>query len=155
MGVYHSALQVGKYEFAYGGNAAVADSGIYINAPRRNSSFIFKCSIPVCYEPDVGERVAPPVCELTKFEIFTVLIPRMGQRYRADQYDILTKNCNHFTDDLLKTLTAGRFSMPSWINRLANIGSIFHCVVPRRYLNRQPVEGSEQADESDVISNAN
>ena len=45
--------------------------------------------------------------------------------------------------------------MPAWINRLANMGSIFHCVVPRRYLNKQPSEGNEQADESDVISNAN
>ena len=36
LGIYHSALQVGRYEFAYGGNSARADSGIYITAPRRN-----------------------------------------------------------------------------------------------------------------------
>ena len=89
MGIYHSALQVGRHEFAYGGNRQVADSGIYITAPRRNSSFVYKCSVQVSYEPEEGQTVAQPVCELTNFEIFTVLIPRMGLRYRADKYDVL------------------------------------------------------------------
>jgi len=75
LGIYHSALQVGRYEFAYGGNTLRRDSGIYITAPRRNSSFIFKYAIPIKYEEKDGDT---PVCELTAFEIYSVLIPRLG-----------------------------------------------------------------------------
>lgn len=65
-------------------------------------------------------------------------MPRLVQKYRASKYDLLTNNCNHFTDELLQILTAGRFRAPNYINRVANLGSIFHCLVPRRYLISTP-----------------
>ena len=52
LGFYHSALQVGKYEFAFGGNAERTDSGIYISLARRNSSFHFRYAIPVESDSD-------------------------------------------------------------------------------------------------------
>ena len=129
-GAYHTALQVGKQEFAYGGNALRAESGIYLNAPRRNRSFIFRYAIPVEYEPDEETGEQPPVSELTAFEIYNVLIPRLGQRYQANKYDLLLKNCNHFVDEFLQILTAGRFKLPNYINRSVRVASYFHCFVP-------------------------
>lgn len=71
------------------------DSGIYISQARRNRTFNFRYAIPI--ESENGS----PVCELTAFEIYNVLIPRLGLRYTADAYDVLTNNCNHFTDELI------------------------------------------------------
>lgn len=40
-------------------------------------------------------------------------------------YNLLTKNCNHFTSYLCEKLT-GR-SAPSWLNRAASIGVALPC----------------------------
>ena len=101
LGLYHSALQVGPYEFAFGGNANSLDSGIYVNSPRQNRAFTFRHTIPVHYELREGEQRRRKVCELTNFELITVLLPQLSQKYRANKYDVLTMNCNHFTNDLL------------------------------------------------------
>ena len=58
----------------------------------------------------------------------------MGQRYKANQYDILMNNCNHFTEDFLRQITDGMFGIPNYLNRAASIGSVFHCIVPNKYL---------------------
>ena len=97
MGIYHTAIQIGKQEFTYGGNQHSDVSGIYMNAPRKNSQFKFLFSIPVYFKRD-PER---SVLTMTEFEIFNVLIPRMSRRYQASSYDILKFNCNHFTDEFL------------------------------------------------------
>lgn len=33
LGIYHTALQIGEYEVAYGGNTAISDTGIYVTRP--------------------------------------------------------------------------------------------------------------------------
>lgn len=45
-------------------------------------------------------------------------------------YNLLTKNCNHFTSFLCQKLT-GR-SAPSWLNRAASIGVALPCEYPIR-----------------------
>lgn len=77
----------------------------------------------------------------------------MGLRYTADSYDVLTNNCNHFTDELIKILTAGRHSIPKYLNRMAYIGSFFHCLVPQRYLNVTPEPPTTES--GNVISEVN
>lgn len=47
-------------------------------------------------------------------------------------YNLLTKNCNHFTSYLCQKLT-GR-PAPSWLNRAASIGVALPCVVPREWI---------------------
>ena len=73
-GAYHTAIQIGKHEFTYGGNANSHESGIYLTAPRKNSSFVFKYSIPVFDKRNPENQVL----KMTEFEIYHVLIPRMG-----------------------------------------------------------------------------
>mmetsp|Transcript_24496 Transcript_24496/g.30537 ORF Transcript_24496/g.30537 Transcript_24496/m.30537 type:complete len:100 (-) Transcript_24496:82-381(-) len=80
----------------------------------------------------------------------------MGLRYTANTYDILLKNCNHFTEEFLGEITGGRFGLPSYINRAARIGAYFHCLVPQRYLSVPPRgAGVANSDSSDrTTSNA-
>ena len=46
------------------------------------------------------------------------------------------RNCNHFSDELCSRLVG--VGIPSYLNRLAWLGTIFNCFVPQRYgLNRK------------------
>lgn len=58
------------------------------------------------------------------------------KKYRANKYDVLKFNCNHFSNEFLMHLT-GR-GIPNYLNRLAYLGSFFHCMVPKRYLEVTP-----------------
>ena len=91
------------------------ESGLYMNAPRKNRQFKFLYSIPVINKQDPDQ----PVVTMTEFEIFHVLIPRMGQKYKTNAYDILTFNCNHFTEEFLREITSNQYGLPGYINRAA------------------------------------
>jgi hypothetical protein len=52
--------------------------------------------------------------------------------FQGTSYNLLTKNCNHFTSYLCEKLT-GR-PAPTWINRAASIGVALPCVVPREWI---------------------
>lgn len=52
--------------------------------------------------------------------------------FMGTSYNLLTKNCNHFTSYLCEKLT-GR-TAPSWLNRAASIGVALPCVVPREWI---------------------
>lgn len=56
---------------------------------------------------------------LTKRQV-EMLIMEMGSQYAGKSYNIISRNCNHFTDDLGKRLC--KRGIPSWINRLAFMG---------------------------------
>lgn len=55
-----------------------------------------------------------------------------SHRFQGTSYNLLTKNCNHFTSYLCEKLT-GR-PAPSWLNRAASIGVALPCVVPREWI---------------------
>ncbi len=57
-----------------------------------------------------------------------MLIMEMGRDYAGRTYNIVTRNCNHFTDDLSKRLC--NQGIPGWINRLAYMGKCV-CVCGR------------------------
>ena len=53
--------------------------------------------------------------------------------FQGTSYNLLTKNCNHFTSHLCKTLTGD--AGPGWLNRAASIGVAMPCVVPREWID--------------------
>jgi hypothetical protein len=66
-------------------------------------------------------------------------------KYRANKYNLLLKNCNHFSDDFIKRLYAGKKRLPGYVNRAANIGSLVHCFVPTKYVTVTPPGCEEEA----------
>jgi deubiquitinase DESI2 len=53
-------------------------------------------------------------------EEFRSFIEKLARKYHGNTYHLITKNCNHFTDDVCKSLTGK--SIPAWVNRLARVG---------------------------------
>src|SRR5436190_15533752 len=56
-----------------------------------------------------------------------------SEEFQGTSYNLLTKNCNHFTSYLCEKLTSR--AAPSWLNRAASIGVALPCVVPREWIS--------------------
>ncbi|KAG2254887.1 hypothetical protein Bca52824_085023 [Brassica carinata] len=52
----------------------------------------------------------------------------LAEIYKGSSYNLITKNCNHFCDEICVKLTGN--PIPSWVNRLARIGFMCNCVLP-------------------------
>ncbi|RLM60731.1 deSI-like protein [Panicum miliaceum] len=61
-------------------------------------------------------------------EEFRTFIEKLAGKYHGNTYHLVNKNCNHFTDDVCQNLTGK--PIPSWVNRLARVGSVFDCLLP-------------------------
>ncbi|CAN6279412.1 unnamed protein product, partial [Urochloa humidicola] len=61
-------------------------------------------------------------------EEFRSFIEKLAGKYHGNTYHLINKNCNHFTDDVCQSLTGK--PIPSWVNRLARVGSVFDCLLP-------------------------
>jgi hypothetical protein len=83
-------------------------SGVFEVEPKNCPGFIYRCSI------FIGHTNLNPL-EFREF------IQRMASEYHGDTYHLISKNCNHFTDDICIRL-AGK-SIPCWVNRLARLGN--------------------------------
>ena len=108
LGAYHSAVQIGDREYAYGacdhGTGArgtpgrlrkflldPSSVGVWAGTPKQAEGFKYKKSV------DLG------VCRLSEVETNRVL-GLMHQNWAGDEYDLLTHNCNHFSAALAKAL---------------------------------------------------
>lgn len=69
------------------------------------------------------------------------IIKEASDLFQGTSYNLLTKNCNHFTAYLCERLT-GRAG-PSWLNRAASIGVALPCVVPREWIAPPDFESAE------------
>lgn len=118
-GVFHSGVEVMGVEYAFGGHE-YDYTGIFACEPRgAPGGVLFRESIPV------GET------DLTQSEIHS-LIQHMGHDYKGNKYHLLQRNCNHFANDLGKQLTGKE--APFWINRLAGIAVMLHCLLPSAWV---------------------
>mmetsp|Transcript_17785 Transcript_17785/g.27501 ORF Transcript_17785/g.27501 Transcript_17785/m.27501 type:complete len:138 (-) Transcript_17785:418-831(-) len=71
------------------------------------------------------------------------ILQKLMKKYRAYKYDLLTFNCNHFSDELISILFCGKKRLPNFVNRAAYLGSWFHCMVPRKYVTVTPAGHEE------------
>ncbi|TQD68916.1 hypothetical protein C1H46_045551 [Malus baccata] len=53
---------------------------------------------------------------------------KLAEEYSGNTYHLITKNCNHFCNDVCTRLT--RKPIPRWVNRLARLGFFCNCVLP-------------------------
>ncbi|GAB4832893.1 hypothetical protein Ancab_006911 [Ancistrocladus abbreviatus] len=113
-GIFHSGIEVHGMEYGFGAHDFAA-SGVFEVDPKSCPGFIYRCSIPL------GWINMPP----SEFRTF---IENVASEYHGDTYHLITKNCNHFTDDIAFRLTGK--NIPRWVNRLARAGALCSCLLP-------------------------
>lgn len=113
-GIFHTGIEVHGMEYGFGAHDYPV-SGVFEVEPKSCPGFIYRCTIPV------GCIKMPPL----EFQTF---IEGVASEYHGNMYHLITKNCNHFTDDLAYRLTGKR--IPGWVNRLARAGTFCSCLLP-------------------------
>lgn len=117
----HSGVVIKGKEYAYGGHDHPGVSGVYWTKPRTEPpGGTFKCEILHGFTLATDEEIE-------------AAIRSASEEFQGTSYNLLTKNCNHFTSHLCKKLTGD--AGPGWLNRAASIGVAMPCVVPREWVD--------------------
>jgi hypothetical protein len=124
LGLYHSGVEVGGWEYSFASRGA----GIFKIAPKQAKGVRFckRIEIGSLENGEEGGEVQ---------EALTVL----RDNFQPEDYDLVTKNCNHFCDAFLQQLLGKR--LPGFVNRMACIfstGSIAW-LVPKSLRKKAPV----------------
>lgn len=114
LGIHHSGVEVHGVEYAFGAHD-YPTSGVFEVEPRQCPGFKFRKSI----------FIGITSLDSTQVREF---MERQSARYNGDTYHLIVKNCNHFCKDICYKLTGK--SIPTWVNRLARLGSICNCILP-------------------------
>lgn len=115
-GIFHSGIEAHGLEYGFGAHE-YPSSGVFEVEPRSCPGFIFRRSILL------GST------ELSRSE-FRSFMEYLSNKYHGDTYNLISKNCNHFTDEVSMRLTGK--PIPGWVNRLARLGSFCNCLLPER-----------------------
>jgi deubiquitinase DESI2 len=116
----HSGVVINGKEYAYGGHDRRGVTGVYWTKPKTEPpGGTFKCEILHGFSFASQAEV-------------DVILRDASEEFLGTSYNLLTKNCNHFTSYLCKKLTSR--SGPGWLNRAASIGVALPCVVPRDWI---------------------
>ena len=116
----HSGVAINNKEYAYGGHDKRGMTGVYWTKPKTEPpGGTFKCEI-------LHGFTVSPQAEID------AIIKEASEAFQGMSYNLLNKNCNHFTQYLCEKLT-GRPG-PGWLNRAASIGVALPCVVPKEWI---------------------
>ncbi|AQK45792.1 DeSI-like protein [Zea mays] len=106
LGIFHSGIEVHGMEYGYGAHE-FPTSGVFEVEPKSCPGFTYRRSVWM------------GTTDLSRAE-FRSFIENLAGKYNGNTYHLISKNCNHFTDDVCKNLT--RKSISGWVNRLARVG---------------------------------
>lgn len=80
-------------------------------------------------------------------EEIDAIVQRTAAKFMGRDYDLLSKNCNHFTSELCLELTGRR--APGWLNRAAGVGVRVPCVVPKEWIGVPEAEDEDLVDDDE------
>lgn len=67
----------------------------------------------------------------------------LGHRFRADTYDLVLQNCNHFSDELVYAISKGQARLPPYLSRFSRIAAYFLCCIPLAVRQANPVRDGD------------
>jgi hypothetical protein len=105
-GVYHAAIEVYGLEWSYG--YCVEGTGVFRSAPRECQAHSYRSS-----------EVLGTV-ETTRHDV-EELLRVMSAEWQGQDYDLLRRNCCHFSDAFARRL--GTKPLPSWVLSAARLGA--------------------------------
>lgn len=106
-GAFHSAVEVYGYEWSFGLAVNQWSTGISWHLPGQNADHSFR------------ETLAMGTTPYSSQEVLKLIQSMMGE-WRGCTYDLFTRNCHTFSDELCCKLTG--VPLPSWVNALAGTG---------------------------------
>ncbi|CAG8520637.1 22125_t:CDS:2 [Cetraspora pellucida] len=95
IGVFHSGVEIYDKEYNFGG-----------------------------HDFETTDSVLMGHTSLSREEVKNV-IDGLSKEWSGNSYNLLTRNCNHFTSELCNILVGK--PAPNWINRAAKLGTLFPC----------------------------
>lgn len=78
-----------------------------------------------------------------------LIVAEAAEEFQGTAYNLLSRNCNHFTNHLCEKLTGK--AAPGWLNRAANIGVALPCIVPSDWVtppDHETADGELMAEEN-------
>uniref|UniRef100_A0A0D6QRU7 PPPDE domain-containing protein n=1 Tax=Araucaria cunninghamii TaxID=56994 RepID=A0A0D6QRU7_ARACU len=114
LGIFHTGIEAHGIEYAFGAHDYPA-SGVFAVQPKKCPGFIFRHSV----------LLGTITMSCLEFQQF---MEQMARNYYGDSYHLITKNCNHFTEDVCMRLL--NKPAPAWVNRLARLGAFCNCLLP-------------------------
>jgi hypothetical protein len=119
-GIHHSGIEVSGVEYSFASGAGIYES----NTPA------------VVPGAKYRERV-----ELGSFdggsERLKKVIDELKDTFGPDDYNIIRRNCNHFSNALSWKLLQRKF--PSYVNRASDMAVCLSCLIPKKLLEHSPV----------------
>ncbi|CAK9073394.1 unnamed protein product [Durusdinium trenchii] len=103
-GIFHAAVEVYGLEWSYGKSKG---SGVFSCQPRSCKAHHFRESVPMGHTRRTEEEVHE-------------IIDAMKLDWRGPDYDLLKRNCTHFSDDFCYQLGLRR--VPKWVMNLSAAG---------------------------------
>lgn len=124
-GIYHTGIEVNGVEYCFAGAPEASGTGVQSQVPRAT--------------PEGGQWKFMQTIELGFVTLssseFEKILNEMRDAFPANTYDLIHRNCNHFSKTVAKRLGVEK-NYPSWINRAASWGSVF--VAPPK--GHKPIE---------------
>jgi hypothetical protein len=111
-GVYHSGLEIAGTEYTFAGGQGQLGTGIMSHRPKAAPP-----GSPWKYKQT--EDLGPLMMDRSKM---LSILEQLKPQFKAAEYDLLAKNCNHFTEAFATSLGA---KYPAWVNRAAKLGNNF------------------------------
>ncbi|CAK9066699.1 unnamed protein product [Durusdinium trenchii] len=103
-GAFHSGVEVYGMEWSFGMTLDSWSTGVAANVPGHHPDHTFR------------ETLSMGCTNLSQGQVAEVL-KDMTAEWKGRTYDVLTRNCHHFSDELCRRL--GVAPLPPWVNQLA------------------------------------
>ncbi len=136
-GLLHSGVVIRGKEYAYGGHNRHNTTGVYWTRPN--------------FEPPGGTFRSTILQGFTfrSEQEINAIVKEVSDEFLGTNYNLLTNNCNHFTNALCEKLTSK--PAPGWLNRAASVGLALPCMVPKEWIAPPDVDTAdgELLDEDD------
>ncbi|KAF3905431.1 hypothetical protein ABW20_dc0101683 [Dactylellina cionopaga] len=135
VGLLHTGVAINDREYAFGGHDRRGVTGVYWMKPKQEPpGATFRTGFVHARVPHTPE------------DLHQILI-EVSHEFQGTSYNVLTRNCNHFTSFLCEKLTGK--PAPKWINRAASIGVALPCVVPQAWVRPPECEEEDQLNPED------
>jgi len=107
-GAFHTGVEVYGREWSFGMTFDDVSTGVTWNPPGQNVDHTFRETLSMGYTT------------LSPTEVLKA-IDRLKIEWRGNTYQLLTRNCHHFSDEFCRHLGVAR--LPTWVNTLAETGA--------------------------------